>query len=400
MTYAAACSQREDSAEAVAEVCAEVRERLGGAAPDLVFLFTSRVHTRQLPRLGATVSEGLAAKHLLGCTAETVICNAREYEAPPVIAVWAAVLPGAEIETFELQFASTPDGLLCGGIPEPERFDATGLGAAGLGAAGFDPATTRVFLLGDPFTCAVDTMIERFGEEYPGVPIIGGMASGARQPGDNRLFRNGDRVLEGAVGAVVRGGPRVRSIVSQGCRPIGEPLVVTKAQRNIVLELGGRPPLVRFQEIYGVLSERDRELVHQGLHVGVAMTELRERFGRGDFLISNVLGADKESGALAIGNLVRPGQTVQFHVRDHETADEDLRHLLEELEGPRSEAALLFSCNGRGTRLFPAPDHDATTIQETCGPMPLAGLFAQGELGPIGGRNYIHGFTASVALFG
>lgn len=384
MPYAAASSQLEDAASAIDAVCTEVRSRLEGVPPDLVFVFTSRIHTRSFPKLGATIRDALGAKHLLGCTAETVVCNAREFEEPPVLAVWAGHLPGARIDTFELQFERTPDGLLCGGIPELEDFPTE---------------ETRVFLLGDPFTCAVDTMLERFAEEYPGVPVIGGMASGGRQPGENRLFRDGERTLEGAVGAIVRGGPRVRTVVSQGCRPIGEPLVVTKARKNIIEELGGRPPLTRFQEIYGVLPERDRDLVQRGLHVGVAMSELRERFTRGDFLIANVLGADKESGALAIGNLVRTGQTIQFHVRDHETADEDLRHLLEELDTPESGAALLFSCNGRGTRLFPAPDHDATTLQEVCGPLPLAGFFAQGELGPVGEKNYIHGFTASVALF-
>jgi len=384
MSYAASASQLDDAAQAVDAVCREIRERLDGVPPDLVFVFTSRAHTRSLPRLGATIGEALSARHLLGCTAETVVCNAREYEEPPVLAVWAGHLPGATIDSFELQFERTPDGLLCGGIPELDDYPV---------------GNTRVFLLADPFSCAVDTMLERFGEEYPGVPVIGGMASGGRQPGENRLFRDHERTLEGAVGVIVRGGPRVRTVVSQGCRPIGEPLVVTRAHRNVIEELGGRPPLTKFQEIYGVLPERDRDLVQRGLHVGVAMSELRERFTRGDFLITNVLGADKESGALAVGNYVRTGQTVQFHVRDHETADEDLRHLLENLETPESAAALLFSCNGRGTRLFPAPDHDATTLQEICGPLPLAGFFAQGELGPVGERNYIHGFTASVALF-
>ena len=259
-----------------------------------------------------------------------------------------------------------------------------------------------VFLLGDPYTCAVDTLIDRVADDLPGVPLIGGMASGGQGPGENRLYLNGQRIEQGAVGVVVRGGPEINSIVSQGCRPIGTTFLITKANQNVIHELGGKPALVRFHELYSTLEERDRKLVQRGLHVGIVMDEYKPRFDRGDFLISNVLGADQESGAIAIGNAVRIGQTVQFHLRDAATADEDLRHLLEPQrtpDGVSSRAALLFTCNGRGTRLFPEPHHDASTIQEICGPMPLAGFFAQGELGPVGGRNYIHGFTASVAVF-
>ena len=385
MSYASARSTLTDTQAALSEVTQQIQSQLAGARPDLAFLFVSREHTREMPNLGEALKEAIGCGHLLGCTAEAVVCNAEEIEAAPVLTVWAAQLPGATIETFEVDFERTPDGWMCSGIPElPTEAE---------------PSTT-LFLLGDPYTCVTDTLLERLGEEFPGVPVIGGMASGGRQPGENRLYRDGARIVRGAVGAVLRGGPRVRSVVSQGCRPIGGSLIVTKAVQNVLLELGGRPALDRFQEIYGILPERDRELVHRGLHVGIAMNEYRERFERGDFLITNVMAADKDVGALAIGNLVRVGQTVQFHVRDHESADEDLRHLLEGFAEDRAQAALLFTCNGRGTRLFPGPHHDAQVVQELCGPVPLAGFFAQGELGPVGGRNYIHGFTASLAMFG
>jgi small ligand-binding sensory domain FIST len=194
----------------------------------------------------------------------------------------------------------------------------------------------------------------------------------------------------------------VQSIVSQGCRPIGSTFVVTKAEQNVLFELGGKPALARLEETYAGLSERDRQLIRQGLHLGFVMDEYKSSFSRGDFLIANVLGADRDTGAMAIGHLIRTGQTVQFHVRDAQTADEDLRHLLAEdrpagLSPPGG--ALLFTCNGRGTRLFSEPNHDSGLLRELCGPIPTAGFFAQGELGPVGGRNYIHGFTASIALF-
>jgi small ligand-binding sensory domain FIST len=200
----------------------------------------------------------------------------------------------------------------------------------------------------------------------------------------------------------MRGGPRVHSIVSQGCRPIGPTFVVTKAERNIVFELGGKPTLARLQELFPTLSAHDQRLAQRGLHLGLAMSEYKTSFQRGDFLIANVIGADQQLGAIAIANMSRVGQTVQFHVRDADTADEDLMHMLDAHRASHAEptrAALLFSCNGRGTRLFPEPHHDADTIQRVLGRLPLAGFFAQGELGPVGGKNYMHGYTASIACF-
>ncbi len=245
-------------------------------------------------------------------------------------------------------------------------------------------------------------MIDRFADELPDVPLLGGMASGGSGPGMNRLFLNEKSIPHGAVGAVVRGGPRIRSVVSQGCRAIGTHYVVTKADQNIIHELGGASPIRRLRALLPTLTERDRRLIRGGLHLGIVMNEYQDTFARGDFLISNVMGMDADEGSIAIGNRVSVGQTVQFHVRDAEAADEDLVQLLEEDRAATPnppQAALLFSCNGRGTRLFPEPNHDAATIQAKVGPIPLAGFFAQGELGPVGRKNHIHGFTASIALF-
>ena len=245
------------------------------------------------------------------------------------------------------------------------------------------------------------SVLDLLSDELPDVPVVGGMASGGN-PGENRLFLNDREIDQGAIGVVIRKGPQIRTVVSQGCRPIGAPFVVTRADRNVVYELGGASPMQRLQELYQLLSARDQKLVEEGVHIGIALNEYQETFHRGDFLILNVVGVDKKSGALKAGGLIRVGQTVQFQIRDGETADADLKRLLERhsSEHPRLPAAgLLFSCTGRGTRMFSAPDHDAALIQQYLGPLPLAGIFAQGELGPVGGKNYIHGFTASIALF-
>jgi small ligand-binding sensory domain FIST len=205
-------------------------------------------------------------------------------------------------------------------------------------------------------------------------------------------------VDEGAVGVFVDGGIEVRTIVSQGCRPIGRPYVVTRAEGNLIAELGGKPAIERLQELASAASEEERELLRSGLHVGLVVDEHKAEFERGDFLVRNLLGADESSGALAVGEHVSVGQTVQFHVRDAGAADEDLRELLTGVDVD-ADAALLFTCNGRGRHLFTVPDHDAGMVEKLLGPIPLAGAFCAGEIGPVGGRNFLHGFTASLALF-
>jgi small ligand-binding sensory domain FIST len=246
-------------------------------------------------------------------------------------------------------------------------------------------------------------LLERLAEDRPGLPIVGGMGSGDFRPGGVRLLRNYVVATQGAIVIAIAGDVRVDAFVSQGCRPIGEPLVVTKAERNLVLELGGRPAYERLKEIFARLPVRDQKLVRSGLHLGRVVDEYREAFQAGDFLIRNVIGVDQETGAIQAADWFRPGQTVQFQVRDGETASQDLQLELarsrERHDGPWA-GGLIFDCNGRGTRLFQEPDHDALALQEKLGPLPLAGCFAQGEIGPVGGRSFLHGFTASVVLFG
>ena len=227
---------------------------------------------------------------------------------------------------------------------------------------------------------------------------MGGNASGGHQPGNNRLALGSEIWETGAVGVLIEGPVRIRTVVSQGCRPIGHPLIVTRTEKNLVRELGRRPALEVFQEIFEDLEPSDQRRVLTGLHLGRVINEYQERFNRGDFLVRNVLGATEE-GAIAITDQLRVGQTVQFHVRDADSADEDLRELLLSAQNSKPAAALLFSCNGRGTRLFNSADHDVSLIHEILGKIPVAGFFAMGEIGPIGGRNFLHGFTASIVLF-
>ncbi len=221
------------------------------------------------------------------------------------------------------------------------------------------------------------------------------MASAAAHPSGNRLVLDDDMRTGGAVGVFVDG-LAVETVVSQGCRPIGRPFTVTGADGNAVLGLGGQPALARLQELATEATEEERELLRRGLQVGVVVDEHQVDFSRGDFLIRNVLGADPDAGSITVGDQVEMGQTLQFQVRDRAAADEDLRALL---NARQAAGALLFTCNGRGRHLFGTPDHDAGTVAELLGPLATAGAFCAGELGPVGGRNFLHGFTASLALF-
>ncbi len=340
----------------------------------------------------------------------------REVERNPAVSLWLArwAHPVA-MQPFHLTLERTadgpsllgwPDALLAGaGEGEPET-SAPGERAASatVRSAGepFGPPRSAVLLLGDPFTFPIDLFLQRMNEDLPGMPVLGGMASGINAAGECKLILDGTVRMEGAVGVLLEGEIGLRWIVSQGCRPIGRHMIVTKAQQNVILELGGHTPLEQMRELWKTLPPDDQALFQRGLHIGRVHNEYQGEFQRGDFLVRNVLGLERQTGALIINDQVRVGQTVQFQVRDADSADEDLRALLQldlsaHERGPAG--ALVFSCNGRGTHLFPAPDHDASTIRQEAGPIPLAGFFAQGELGPVGAQNFIHGFTASVAMF-
>jgi small ligand-binding sensory domain FIST len=377
MPFAAALSVHPVTAHAVGEVAGQVLERLG-PHPDLVLLFVTRPHAGALEDAASAVRRILSPTVLLGCAAESVVGPGQEVENSPAVSLWAGIL--GPVAPVRLSAATSDGQVQLAGWPDPLPF-----------------APQALLLLGDPYSFPVDALFEQLAEQHPGLPVLGGMASAALGAGGNRLALDGHIHDAGAVGALVGPGTRVSTVVSQGCRPIGRPLVVTKSERNVVYELAGQPALERLLEMArDGMSDRDIRLINQGLHLGLVIDEHKPDFGRGDFLVRNVIGADQSNGAIGVGDTVEVGTTVQFHVRDADAADEDLRELL----ATRSaDGALLFTCNGRGTRLFEVPNHDASVVGESLDDPPVSGFFAAGELGPIGGRNFMHGFTASLALF-
>jgi small ligand-binding sensory domain FIST len=381
-----ALSTNADTRAALREVCAAAREQVGGHA-DLAMLFCSPQHADHADHLAAEACQLLGTDNLLGCTGESIVGAGREVEDQPAMSLWLAHWPGVATSLFHLQFERTREGGVIQGWPEELAGD-------------WQPGTF-LLLLGEPFSFPTDLLLDRLNEDRPGVPVIGGMASGGSEPGHNHLFFGRKALAEGAVAALVSGPVRLRTVVSQGCRPIGRPFVVTKAERNVIYELGGKPALIQLKEIFDSLPTREQLLVQKALHVGRVVSEYQERFEQGDFLVRNVTGLDPAAGALAVGDYIRTGQTIQFHVRDQEAADAELRQLLAAARkaSPGPAGALLFTCNGRGTRMFSQPNHDAEALAQSLGPLPTAGFFAQGEIGPIGRQNFMHGFTASVAIF-
>jgi small ligand-binding sensory domain FIST len=368
--------------DAAADAAAQALEELGSSSVDLAFLFLTSQHLERAADAAALVGQALGPRCLLGCAAEGVIGREREVESGAAIAVWAASLPGAGLEPFHL--STLEDG---------------GALAPGTLQSGANPGL--IALLVDPFTFPAGPFLARLDDDYPGVPVVGGIATGGGQPGAQALVLDGEVHDRGAVGVALTG-VAVETVVSQGCTPLGREAVITRAERNVVLELAGKPALERLREIVSALSPRERALAARGLLAGLVIDENKAEYERGDFLMRGILGADEESGAIALGDEVRVGQTLRFHARDAASADEDLRLTLEQRLGPLSSqpaGALLFTCNGRGTNMFSEPDHDSRVVSSVLARPALAGFFCGGEIGPVGGRSFLHGFTATMAVF-
>jgi small ligand-binding sensory domain FIST len=371
----AGLSTAENPATAAHEAATEAR--LDSPQPDLAFLFLSADHLEDADAAAEAVRDVLDPKHLVGCVAGGVLARDRELEAGPGAAVWAGRLPGAAIESFHASVEVGDDGAATvTGVPE----------------LGDEPSL--VTLIADPFTFPIAPFLELLNDQRPALPLVGGPTGGGR-PGAQALVLDGHVYSEGALGTILSG-PSVATVVSQGCAPIGPDSVVTGAEGNVIVELAGRPPLQRLQEIVASLTPSEQLLAAQGLLVGLVIDENKAEYGRGDYLMRGLLGVDEETGAIAVGAPVRVGQTVRFHVRDARSADDDLRRAL---AGTKAAGALLFSCNGRGTNMFDTADHDVRVAAEALGSDALAGFFCGGEIGPVGGRAFLHGFTATLAVF-
>lgn len=355
---------------------------LQGERPDLLCVFVSGAAREGVAEVCRRAMKIADAGTTLGCSAGGVIGGGRGVEQAGAVAAWAAVLPGVRIRPFDLHVVHADGELGVVGLPDQLPDDEVAV------------------LLADPFTFPISPFVEHCNATLPGFPLVGGLASSAGGRGSVRLFADGKVLDSGAAGVLLGGPVGARTVVSQGCRPIGPTMTVTRAEQNLLIELAGVPAYAKLRDIVTELPPQEQELLAHGLHIGIAIDEYLEEHGRGDFLIRGVLGLDEDSGAVAIGEVVEVGQSVRFQVRDAKAADEDLTDLLTRFraDGPTA-GALLFSCNGRGRALFPDADHDVLAVRRELGADGVAGFFAGGEIGPVGRRNHVHGFTASILAF-
>jgi small ligand-binding sensory domain FIST len=394
MEWTSALSEMADTRRAAQEASAAVAQRFAGAPPDLAFVFYSTHHRANPTLIAEAVAETLLPAHVVGCSAGGVIGDGREIEERPALSITAARLPGVNVQPFRFDDADLPDE-----DAPPRAWEAL----FGVPAA---PAPHFV-VLADPFSFPADQLLRGLDYAYPTSSKVGGLASAAERPGQNSLLCDGDILRRGAVGVALSGAITVDTVVAQGCRGIGAPMKITRASGNFLVELDGKPPLEVLKDLLPRLTERDQKLARSALFLGVSTDPLSDEPESGEYLIRNILGVSQENGALAIGELLRVGQSVRFHLRDALSSAEDLDTLIsryagdlvERPGGGRPAGALLFSCLGRGMNLYGRPDHDTDLFREKMGAVPLGGFFANGEIGSVRGTTFLHGFTSSFALF-
>ena len=390
MKWVSAVSEQTNLEEAIEECAASVLSKLGGTAPDLAVTFVSPHHEANYEKVSSLVKQRLESAKVFGCSGGGIIGNGEEIEQRPAVSITCASLPGVEIVDFYLDGESLPD-LDAGPTSWEELVKVS------------KDQNPQFVMVADPFSFPVQNLLMGLDFAFSQSAKIGGLASGAQQEGGNALFLNDQVYRSGAIGLALHGNIAVDTVVAQGCRPVGQPMRITESQRNMLVKLDGQPPLDLLKELFQTMSQRDQGLMQNSLFLGVVMDELLDTPQQGDFLIRNVVGMDARTGVLAIGEMLKEGQLVQFHLRDAETSAQDLTAVLERyaIENRENQihGALLFSCLGRGQYLYGRPNHDTDIFHEKLGSVPLGGFFCNGEIGPVSGTTFLHGYTSSFGIF-
>ena len=376
-----AADPRTGAVEAAAKVAAELRT----VSIDLAVVFASGAHLAEPEATLAGVHEALAPGVLIGCGAGGVVGDGREIERGTAVAVWAAAFENGFVSTFHAEVTEVEDGVAVAGVP-----DLRGAGGA--------------ILLPDPYSFPTDAVLAEIAGRAPGVPVLGGISSARTLRGQAALFL-GEQVVPGGAIGVRFDGVELLPCVSQGATPLGPDLEITSGEGRLIKELGGRPALGALRAVLDRLGEAEREMLAQGMLLGIVVegASAGGEHGHGDFLVRSVLGGDPDTGTIAVGATIEEGQVVRIHARDAASADRDLNEALalrrQALGDDAPAGALMFTCNGRGRGMFGLPDHDAGAVAARLGDIPAAGFFAAGEIGPVGGESFLHGFTATVAVF-
>lgn len=395
LKWASAISTRASLEAAIGEVVAELKPHFYGpnGAPDLALVFISSAFASEYSRLLPLLHDALPVSHLIGCSGGGVVGmmadDPMEVEGEPALSLSLACLPGVSVHPFHLAVEDLPDL-----DSPPDRW---------VDLVGVDPGSNPQFILvADPASTGINDLLQGLDFAYAGAPKVGGLAGIDALSRSSGLFCDRTYHQEGVVGVALSGDIVLDAIVAQGCRPIGDVFQVVEAERNILLQIAGpttegQPPIEVLQALFETLTPEDRMLAQNSLFIGIAQDSFKQDLEPGDFLIRNLLGVDPKVGAIAVGDRLRPGQRVQFHLRDAQTSAEDLSALLEryQLRQPLAPAgALMFSCMGRGEGLYREPNFDSEMVHRRIGPLPISGFFCNGEIGPIGGTTFLHGYTS------
>lgn len=395
MKWVSGISTKVSLEAAIQDVTEKVLGGLEGRSPDFGIVFISNAFTSEYPRLMPLLAEQIKIKHLIGCSGGGIVGDGQELEEVPALSLMVAHIPNAGIKTFHIVDEQLPDL-----DSSPDRWQEL------IGVSAYEEEPNFV-ILADPFSFAVSDFLRGLDFAYPDAVKVGGMASSGGV-GSNALFctsADGKYMIHrsGAIGAAIWGDIVIDAVVAQGCRPIGKPLQVSECDRNIIISLEDQSPLVALQNIVNDLSESDRDLAQHSLFVGVVMNEFKPVLEQGDFLIRNIIGVDPRSGAIAIADRMRPGQRIQLHLRDRQASAEDLEDALvryeKEHDVDRTCAALMFTCLGRGEKLYGKSGFDSDLLRSHVGNVPVSGFFCGGEIGPVSGTTFVHGYTSSFGIF-
>ena len=390
MKWVSALSKQPDIDAAVQEASEEIIRQLGNDQADLTVIFVAPQYKDFYDKIPDLVNRYLKPGMLFGCSGGGIIGNGEEAEQQAAFSITCAKLPGVKIQSIYSETKELPD-------------------------QDTSPSVWREWLnvniedqphfvfLADPFSFRGEEFLAGVDFAYPNSKKVGGLASGAQSMGENALYLGNKIYSNGLIGIALSGDIEVDTIVAQGCRPIGEPMKITDCQDTLLKSLNGKPTLEILQDLNETLSDSDKKLLQTSLFLGIEMDPMKDELKQGDFLIRNLMGVDRESGALAIGALLRTGQLVQFHLRDKKMSAEDLdvmlTRYLSQGQAENASGALLFSCLGRGKYLYGEANHDTNMFHKKLGEIPLGGFFCNGEIGPVGNTTFLHGYTSSFGIF-
>ena len=350
----------------------------GGEPPQLGILFATWEFRRHFWDLAELLQRETGAYHFVGVLSKGIIGDGAEVEAGPAASLWVGSLPQGSFSPCHISY-----------LPEEQSFH---------GLVEDASSAAHLILAVDPYTFPCERFLKWINRLYPELSASGGVASGVNSPFEAAFYLNGEVYTHGALGVLVQGA-KVRTIVSQGCRPVGKYMVITQAEENIIYRIGGKPALEKLQEMLLQVSFKEHLLLGKGIHLGIATNAAKDSFHMGDFLVRSVVGVYEPEGALLVNDYVRPGLTVQFHVRDSRAAENDLIRHLKAVCGRNYLGGLLFLCHGRGRQLFSEPSHDLSLVHRYLGSIPVGGFFSAGEIAFLDGKNRFHNFTAVLTLF-